>query len=223
MKLLAQVPKAKALYEALGVRETASTEEIRKAFWRVAKSHHPDMRGGEQDPIYIAAAHAYDVLSDPARRAQYDLDGIDHGETTEGLQRAAVQIIVKLAFGVIADGGEESDIVAAVKRALGRAHDEHSMTLRRIENAIAKAEKARANIERRWSGAEAAKAAVLAMICEQSAKDDQAKAAEQQSLQLLDIAIGILKAAKYQMPASMDLNMFAMISGLDQSCRWVIR
>lgn len=64
----------------LGVDRDASTEEIKKAFRRVARATHPD--ANPQDPATEArfreAAEAYEVLSDPERRRRYDRgDSID--------------------------------------------------------------------------------------------------------------------------------------------------
>lgn len=59
------------LYERLGVSPQASAGEVRDAYRRLARQHHPD-RGG-LDPAAMAALNeAYRVLRDPARRAVYD-------------------------------------------------------------------------------------------------------------------------------------------------------
>lgn len=59
-------------YETLGVAETATAEEIKKAYRRLASQHHPD-RGGDTAK-FQAIQSAYDVVSDPQRREQYDLE-----------------------------------------------------------------------------------------------------------------------------------------------------
>jgi hypothetical protein len=58
-------------YDTLGVRPDATAAEIREAYRRLARRHHPDR--GAADPQAMAAINeAYRVLSDPARRAMYD-------------------------------------------------------------------------------------------------------------------------------------------------------
>lgn len=57
-------------YELLGVSSTASAAEIRSAYRRLARQHHPDTGGAAAD--FAAITDAYDLLSDPARRARYD-------------------------------------------------------------------------------------------------------------------------------------------------------
>ena len=61
-------------YEVLGVRRNASAAEIRRAYQKLARLLHPDLNPG--DPIaaerFRAVSRAFEVLSDPQRRAQYD-------------------------------------------------------------------------------------------------------------------------------------------------------
>ena len=60
-------------YAELGVSRDASSEEIRRAYRRVARRHHPDVNGNPGGPErFAAAARAYEILSDPAARARYD-------------------------------------------------------------------------------------------------------------------------------------------------------
>lgn len=64
------------LYAALGVSRDASIEEIKKAYRRLARELHPDVN---PDPAtqerFKEVTHAYDVLSDSEKRAQYDRGG----------------------------------------------------------------------------------------------------------------------------------------------------
>ena len=59
-------------YDVLGVPRTAGPDEIRRAFRREARRHHPDMNDGATSSRYLAVAQAYEVLSDPAERRSYD-------------------------------------------------------------------------------------------------------------------------------------------------------
>ena len=60
-------------YELLGVQKTASEEEIKKAFHKLAHKHHPDKGGDEKK--FKEINEAYQVLSDKQKRAQYDQYG----------------------------------------------------------------------------------------------------------------------------------------------------
>ena len=60
-------------YAVLEVSTYASDQEIKTAYRRLVKRYHPDRRSPEASHDRIAAInHAYDILSDPAKRAQYD-------------------------------------------------------------------------------------------------------------------------------------------------------
>ena len=63
-------------YEVLGVARDASPDEIKRAYRRLARELHPDVNpGAEASERFKEVTHAYDVLSDPQQRQQYDLGG----------------------------------------------------------------------------------------------------------------------------------------------------
>jgi molecular chaperone DnaJ len=71
----------KDLYGTLGVAKGASQDEIKKAYRKLARQHHPDANPGdaEAEERFKEVQHAYDVLSDPEKRKQYDRFGGENG------------------------------------------------------------------------------------------------------------------------------------------------
>jgi len=64
-------------YEILGVQKSASVDEIKKAYRKVAMQHHPDRNPGDKaaEEKFKEAAEAYEILSDADKKAQYDRYG----------------------------------------------------------------------------------------------------------------------------------------------------
>lgn len=64
-------------YEVLGVSKTATDDELKKAYRKLAKQYHPDLNPGdkEAEKKFKEANEAYEVLSDSTKRARYDQFG----------------------------------------------------------------------------------------------------------------------------------------------------
>ncbi|CAI7928620.1 unnamed protein product [Closterium sp. NIES-54] len=76
LALIAAAAAAKDLYSVLGVERAASDKDIRKAFYKLSLKYHPDKNPSKSAKAkFMEISHAYDVLSDPDKRRQYDLMG----------------------------------------------------------------------------------------------------------------------------------------------------
>jgi len=87
-------PPKKDYYEILGVKKSASADDIRKAFRKLARKYHPDVNPGDKaaEEKFKTLSEANDVLSDPKKRKIYDQvgfysDNID-AATAEAYARA---------------------------------------------------------------------------------------------------------------------------------------
>ena len=96
----------KDYYEILGVKKSASAEDVRKAFRKLARKYHPDVNPGDKsaEEKFKTISEANEVLSDPKKRKIYDQlgfysDNIDpaaaeayarggfaHSDTSSGLR-----------------------------------------------------------------------------------------------------------------------------------------
>ena len=76
----------KDLYGTLGVSKTASQDEIKKAYRKLARQHHPDANPGDAaaEERFKEVQQAYDVLSDAEKRKQYDRFGSANGRSEPG-------------------------------------------------------------------------------------------------------------------------------------------
>jgi molecular chaperone DnaJ len=70
---------SKDYYKILGVPKSATKDEVKKAYRKLAMQYHPDRNPGDKvsEEKFKEAAQAYEVLSDDAKRQQYDQVGHD--------------------------------------------------------------------------------------------------------------------------------------------------
>ena len=75
-------------YEVLGIDKSASDQEIKKAFRKLAKKYHPDANPGDQEAEakFKEVNEAYEVLSDPEKKSKYDQFGFAAFEESAGPQ-----------------------------------------------------------------------------------------------------------------------------------------
>lgn len=77
----------KDYYKALGVTQTASADDIKKAFRKAARKYHPDINpGADAEAKFKDVNEAYEVLKDPERRAAYDQLGQEPPQGQGGYQ-----------------------------------------------------------------------------------------------------------------------------------------
>ena len=77
---------SKDFYEILGVAKTATAEEIKKAYRKLAIKYHPDRNPGDTaaEEKFKEISNAYEVLSDTSKRQRYDQLGHEAFTSTGG-------------------------------------------------------------------------------------------------------------------------------------------
>ena len=110
-------------YKVLGVKSKASGEDIKKAYRRLAKKYHPDSTGGDKakEDKFKKISHAYDILGDKDKRAQYDAmrsgagafrgGGFGGGYRGGGFSGADLgQIFSQMFQGAAGGGGRQGNV-----------------------------------------------------------------------------------------------------------------
>src|SRR3954452_22195745 len=97
----------KDYYTVLGVPKTASPAEIKKAFRKLARQHHPDAKPGDTaaERKFKEINEANEVLSDPAKRKQYDELGANWEAISRARSAGAGQAGAGSPFGGFGGGG----------------------------------------------------------------------------------------------------------------------
>jgi DnaJ-class molecular chaperone len=120
-------------YKTLGVKEDASQEDVQKAYRRRAKKLHPDLNPGDRqaEEQFKELSAAYDLLSDPEKRARFDRGEIDASgaERPErsyyrdfGERRAGNPYATDSGFADFSDFADADDIMSALFARSGRTN-----------------------------------------------------------------------------------------------------
>ena len=103
-------------YTELDVSVTASTEEIKQRYRTLAQMHHPDKGGDEV--LFKRIKLAYEILSNPIRRKQYDITG---EATTTNAKDEALSNIVQIILHVVPNFNADTDDLIKIAEDEARA------------------------------------------------------------------------------------------------------
>jgi DnaJ-class molecular chaperone len=106
-------------YAILGVERSASQEALAQAFRRLARQYHPDMNPGDSEASarFKEINEAYQTLSDPERRAQYDMELA--GSQSVGAPMASSDEPIVVQRSVVIRSEDLEGIVGDLSGALG--------------------------------------------------------------------------------------------------------
>ena len=132
------------LYETLGVKRSATAAQVKKAFRRLAAKLHPDANPGDDSvvPKYHAVVAAYEVLSDPARRAEYDRTGqvprqaqSDDVVLLNVIAPALLQVLQSLQDGLSVRSPKTVDVVREIRDLITRQRQGHEREQAELQKA----------------------------------------------------------------------------------------
>lgn len=143
-------PNFMSHYETIGVHETATAEEIKKAYRERSKKLHPDANDGD-DKGFARLAKAYEVLSNPERRKKYDDTGIDT-ENNEVEQVNSIIAGLTLAFLEHAPSVKTESLTDFIKKQAKEQLNNAKSAITKSEKEIERAENAKNRVVRKELG-----------------------------------------------------------------------
>ncbi len=125
--LLERMPTTRDYYEVLSVEKTASGDEIKRSYRRLAMKYHPDRNPGdaEAEAKFKECAEAYEVLADPEKRARYDQYGHAGLRSTPGhdFRNMHVEDIFSMFNDIFGGGGGFGGRAQGQRRGVARGYD----------------------------------------------------------------------------------------------------
>lgn len=177
-------------YEYLGLRPDASLEDIKAAYRNLAKEYHPDVC--EDGGATMAAINAaYAILGDPDRRARYDATGKADAEPENALRAAALGMISGEVFKLtnLDPAIFKADLVVYLVTQLSTQRDRGHDAMGENTKIINKLERLKGRFKNRDPEAPNL---IERMVDEKIASVKKLNAGNQASIDLYDLAIGIL-------------------------------
>lgn len=139
------------LYEVLGVHKGVTPEDLKKAYWTLAKEYHPDRNGGNEaaEEQFKELSEAYAILSDDEKRKQYDETGeIPKAQkSVEDIARENImQSFLKMITTIPSEQLLSIDMIQVLKDAIQEAREDLSSQMQRVSKQLSAFKKAQSRI-----------------------------------------------------------------------------
>lgn len=196
----------KKLYEVLGISEDSTSAQIKASFRSLAQKNHPD-KGGDTKAMQ-AIQQAYDVLSDPEKRAEYDATGIIGTQGSTLRDKAMAVIVQGMAHCIEKFDPDGVNILMQCKKLIQQGNVEVNQEAHELRQKAKKVDSAIKRM-RAAKGKDDSMAQVLAHL--KQGFEEPLKKCEQQ-LAELKMALDILGEHEYEFdePAIMTHSQFEM-------------
>ena len=177
------------LYQILSVSEKADAKEIKKAYRALAKIHHPD-KGGDEDEFKVIT-EAFEILSDPDKRKRYD-----RGEDMDDYQSPTDMAKSNLCrvYDVITDSpafmADISDLIAAMRAEINEKTQDMHSDLEDVEIAV----KRYTGVLNRLKNSDILTLHTEATIGHLESRKDQIT----EAINIQDIMLGLIEEAVYE-------------------------
>jgi curved DNA-binding protein CbpA len=186
------------LYQELGLNRGAEHEAVKAAYRACAKREHPD-RGGDAER-FDRIQRAYDVLSDPQRRARYDATGEVDDSSAMGEEQEAVSLLQRLIMGVVFGKTDltRNDLIGATLAAGGAAREQLAAKTAEIEANLARIATVRERLC--WTGAQGSD--LISRLLDQQERELRLSLPRvERALRVNDAAMKMLKNYAYRVDA----------------------
>lgn len=138
-----------SMYDILGITKDATEEEIKQAFRRRAQQTHPDKEGGSEE-TFKQVKEAYEVLSNPARRSNYD----STGSTKEGptVEQEAEGVLASV-FEQFLGSGMDVNPLNSLREEMDKVRSDQQRNVTKTEKTLKRTTAMAGKFKRKTAGA----------------------------------------------------------------------
>lgn len=187
-------------YQILGVKKSATPEEIKSAYLKLAKTVHPDAGGGADE--FIQIKQAYDILSDPNARAAFDRDGYVKGDDESEACRLAFNALCgfwnEMFQQIPADRLPYTNIITVLRESVSTLRTRYTREIKRISEKENHLKKSRETITKRLKKKKKTSQNLFLLVIDTQIEGVQAeKKKAELDKKVMSIALDILKEYEF--------------------------